>query len=90
MRRSISTRIVIRAYGYERFYLRDLPIHSSQREIGQGEDFADFELFLRPTIDFSGHLMSRGNLIKVLTPQWLADEIRDMHREAAMMYEGEL
>ena len=83
-------RIVIRAYGYERFYLRDLPIHSSQREIGQGEDFADFELFLRPTIDFSGHLMSRGNLIKVLTPQWLADEIRDMHREAAMMYEEEL
>ena len=83
-------RIVIRAYGYERFYLRDLPNHSSQREIGQGEDFADFELFLRPTIDFSGHLMSRGNLIKVLTPQWLADEIRDMHREAAMMYEGEL
>ena len=83
------TRIIIRAYGDEAFYLRDLPIHKSQRLIGKGENFADFELFMRPTIDLSGHLLSRGNQIKVLTPQWLADEIRDMHMEAAAMYEGD-
>ena len=82
-------RIVIRAYGYERYYLRDLPIHKSQLEIGRGENFADFEFYLRPTIDFSGHLLSRGSLIKVLQPQWLADEIHDMHQEAAAMYEAE-
>ena len=82
-------RIVIRAYGYERYYLRDLPIHKSQYEIGQGENFADCEFYLRPTIDFSGHLLSRGSLIKVLQPQWLADEIHDMHQEAAAMYEVE-
>lgn len=81
--------IVLRAYGYERYYIRDLPIHKSQREIGQGENFADFELFMRPTIDLSGHLLSRGNQIKVLSPQWLADEIHDMHLEAAVMYEPE-
>ena len=82
-------RIVLRAYGYERFYVRDLPLHKSQREIGQGENFADFELHMRPTIDFSGHILSRGNQIKVLSPQWLADEIHDMHIEAAVMYEPE-
>ena len=82
-------RIVIRAYGYERYYMRDLPIHRSQREIGQGENFADFELYMRPTIDLSGHLLSRGNQIKVLSPQWFADEIHDMHMEAAIMYEPE-
>ncbi len=82
-------RIVLRAYGYERYYIRDLPIHKSQREIGQGENFADFELFMRPTVDLSGHLLSRGNQIKVLSPQWLADEIHDMHLEAAVMYEPE-
>ena len=82
-------RIVIRAYGYERYYLRDLPIHKSQYEIGRGENFADFEFYLRPTIDFSGHLLSRGSLIKVLQPQWLADEIHGMHQEAAAMYEAE-
>jgi hypothetical protein len=84
-----SERIVIRAYGYERYYIRDLPIHKSQREIGQGENFADFELYMRPTVDLSGHLLSRGNQIKVLSPQWLADELHDMHLEAALMYELE-
>lgn len=84
-----SERIVIRAYGYERYYIRDLPIHKSQREIGQGENFADFELYMRPTVDLSGHLLSRGNQIKVLSPQWLADELHDMHLEAALMYEPE-
>ena len=82
-------RIVIRVYGNERYYLRDLPIHSSQREIGHGEDFADFELTMRPTIDLSAHLLSRGSQIKVLSPAWLADEIHDMHLEAAVMYETE-
>lgn len=82
-------RIVIRVYGNERYYLRDLPIHSSQREIGHGEDFADFELTMRPTIDLSAHLLSRGSQIKVLSPQWLADELHDMHLEAALMYEPE-
>lgn len=63
-----------------------MPIHKSQREIGQGENFADFELYMRPTVDLSGHLLSRGSQIKVLSPQWLADELRDMHLEAALMY----
>ena len=82
-------RIVIRAYGYERYYVRDLPLHKTQREIGQGENFADFELYMRPTVDLSGHLLSRGNQIKVISPDWLADEIHDMHMEAALMYESE-
>ena len=82
-------RIIIRAYGYEQYYLRDLRIHKSQHKIGQGENFTDFELYMRPTIDFSGHLLSRGNQIKVLSPQWLADELHDMHLEAALMYEPE-
>lgn len=85
---TLLERVVIRAYGYERYYLRDLPLHSSQREISQGEDYADFELQLRPTVDFSSHLLSKGNQIKVLSPQWLAEEICEMHAEAAKNYES--
>jgi hypothetical protein len=82
-------KIKIRTYGYERFYVRDLPIHKSQREIGRGENFSDFELFLRPTPDFCAHLLSRGNQVKVLSPKWLADEIRNLHLEAAADYQSE-
>ncbi len=82
-----AERIVVRAYGYERFYIRDLPIHHSQREIGQGENFADFELYMRPTTDLSAHFLSRGNQVKVLSPQWFAEEIYNMLQDAVQMYE---
>ena len=85
-----AERIVIRAFGYDQFYIRDLPIHKTQREIGRGEDYTDYELFMRPTIDLSGHILSRSNQIKVIEPKWLADEIRNMHLQAAMMYESDL
>lgn len=79
-------RIVIRAFGQERYYLQDLPIHHSQRIIEEGEDYADFELNLRPTIDLTRHLLGLGNTVQVLTPDWLADEVHDMHLDAAMLY----
>lgn len=75
-------RIKLRAYGMERFYLRDLPLHPSQRELSETEEYADFEVTLRPTSDFKSHLLSRGEWIQVLTPEWLAADIRSWHQAA--------
>ena len=69
-------RVVIRAFGREAYYLRDLPFHHSQKEIASGEDWTDFEYLLRISSDFYTPLLSRGPNIKVLQPQWLAEEIR--------------
>ena len=82
-------RIVLRAYGMERYYLRDLPLHHTQKELqcDEKQDFADFELFLRPTTDFKGQLLSRGAWLKVLEPQWLADEMRQWHEDSAKIYQ---
>lgn len=79
-------RVLIRAYGKEAFYLRDLPLHSSQKEVENTPEYSDFELRLRPTEDFYTPLISRGAAIKVIEPQWLADEIRKKHQEAADLY----
>ena len=75
---TMAERIVIRA--------RDLPLHHSQREIAQGDDYTDFELHLRPTMDFCNCLLSHGCHIKVLSPERLALEIFEMHAEAARLY----
>ncbi len=82
-----AERIVLRAYDSERYFLRDLPLHHTQREIASEDDYSDFEIVMRPTFDFSSHLLSRGIMLKVIEPQWLADEVRDMHLQAAEMYE---
>ena len=79
-------RVVIRAFGQERFYLKDLPWHHSQREIARGDDYTDFELTLRPTMDFCNCLLSHGCHIKVLSPERLALEIFEMHAEATRLY----
>lgn len=81
--------IVVRAYQNERYYLRDLPMHQSQKLVNKGEDYTDYEYHLCPTLDFFGYLLSRGSYIKVLEPQWVADKIKNMYLEALKRYESE-
>ena len=76
-------RIVIRAFGREQYAMRDLPLHHTQRIVAETADHTDFEVTLRPTADLKAHLLSRGRWLKVLFPQTLADEIRQLHLEAA-------
>jgi len=80
-------RIRLRAYGREQYALRDLPLHHTQRLVGQGDGHTDYELTLRPTADLKAHLLSRGRWLRVLSPQPLADELRRLHQEAADMYD---
>lgn len=82
-----AEKIVLRAYGTEANYVRDLPLHHSQCEIDSTDEYADFELFMRPTSDFKAHLLSRGQWAVVLKPQWLADEIVKWHRDAIEKYQ---
>jgi hypothetical protein len=79
-------RIVLRAYDTEPYYLRDLPMHHSQRVINTTDDYTDFELKLRPTNDFKAHLLSRGQWLEVLEPQSLAEEIIEWHQNAINRY----
>lgn len=68
-------RIMLRAYGLEPHYLHDLPLHHSQRVVNSTEEYTDFELYMRPTSDFKAYLMSRGEWLQVVSPEWLAKDI---------------
>ena len=79
-------RIILRAYGLEPHYLRDLPIHHSQREIRSTDDYTDFEIYMRPTSDFKANLMSRGEWLQVISPEWLAEDIQNWLQAAINRY----
>ena len=81
-----AERIVLRAYNKQRYYLNDLPLHHSQKVIGRVENYTDFEYYIRPTIDFCGHILSLANQLKVICPQSLADRIRQMAMDTLEMY----
>ena len=79
-------KVLIRAYGFEPYYLRDLPLHHSQREIQSTEEYSDFELRLKITSDFKSKLLSRGEWIEILEPKALAEEIVEWHQKAIERY----
>ena len=81
-----AERIVLRAYNKQRYYLNDLPLHHSQKVIGRGENYTDFEYYIRPTIDFCGHILSLADQLKVICPQSLADKIKQMAMDTLEMY----
>lgn len=79
-------RVVIRAFGKEADYMRSLPLHSSQREIDRQDGWSDFELRLRVTYDLTTPLLARGANIRVLEPDFLAEELMYAHDDAVRLY----
>lgn len=79
-------KIVIRAFGDESYYLRDLPIHKSQREIGSGGDYTDFMIELRPNKELISCLFARKNRLKVLSPDCIVEEMKEAVGEMSVLY----
>jgi len=79
-------RVVLRAFGNECDYVRSLPIHASQRELGSGDGYTDFEYYVRPTLELCGHILSRGARLKVIQPQSLANQVYQMLQDAVNHY----
>lgn len=71
-------RVLLRTYNGEWNYLRTLPLHHTQREIGGGDGFVDFSYTLCATHDFKMELLSRITNIEVLEPSSLRQDIREM------------
>jgi hypothetical protein len=78
--------IVLRAYGKEQYYLRDLLLHPSQREINCTKDYTDYEYYLKTTDDLKAHILSRGQWLQVISPKTLADDIKLWLQEAIERY----
>ncbi len=56
-------------------YIRDLPLHESQKEIERNDEYSVFTYFLRPTFDFQQELLWNGEDMEVIEPHWLRKEM---------------
>lgn len=57
-------------------YLRDLPMHPSQKETEKTDDYSVFELRVRPTYDLLQEILWNGDNVEVLEPKWFRDEVK--------------
>lgn len=78
--------ITFRATEREAKYLRDLPIHSSQKEIRTRGDGVVFEIFVCPNTDLIMEFCRRGDRIEVLSPSDIREAVAGELRKAAEQY----
>lgn len=78
--------IVIRAFGTQQYYLRDLPLHPSQVIVNEGDGFTDFEYLMYPTGDLKGKIISLANTIQVMSPEWFAKDIKKTLLNTVSLY----
>ena len=79
--------IIIRAKGDARFYLKDTPLHHSQRVFKETEKYVDFKLHLRPTEDFIGAILQQGDRLEIISPKYLRERMKERLRKALEAYE---
>ncbi|NLA24218.1 MAG: WYL domain-containing protein [Bacteroidales bacterium] len=67
-------------------YIKTLPIHSSQQTLIDNEEEYRISLRLVPNYELIQQILKHGDQIKVIEPQWLADEIKNILKKAFKKY----
>lgn len=67
-------------------YLRDLPLHHSQREIGTDGNSVTFSIFVHPNKALILEICKHGSALEVLSPAEVRDAVAAELRKAADMY----
>ncbi|MBQ9253896.1 MAG: WYL domain-containing protein [Bacteroidales bacterium] len=70
--------IELKVYGKDVNYVRTLPLHHSQQEIVTTKDYSIFSFYLAPTYDFIQEILTYNNLMEILSPQHLREEIQNI------------
>ena len=67
--------VKLKVLSTKRKYFQTLPLHASQQEIETIGDYSVFSCYISPTFDFEQEILSHGNEIEVLSPEWFREEI---------------
>ena len=68
-------KVLLKVYKNKDSYIRTLPLHHSQKEVENTPDYTIFSYKIRPTFDFKQELLSHGEEIEVLSPEWFRNDI---------------
>jgi hypothetical protein len=67
-------------------FLRDLPIHASQKEIGADEESVTFSIFVCPNKALIMEFCKYGSGLEVISPEDIRAQVAQEHRKAAEKY----
>ena len=79
-------KVVLKVDAFQSNYIRNLPLHESQKETERTEEYSIFEYHLKPEFDFEHEIFSNMDTVEVLEPQWLREEVKERLRNLAEKY----
>lgn len=72
--------------GKQHHYLRTLPLHHTQKEVEKTKEYSIFEVKLSPSHDFIQEILSQGDEVEALSPEWFREEVAGYARCLYNMY----
>lgn len=73
-------KVVLKVDAFQSNYIRNLPLHESQKEMKRTDEYSIFEYHLKPELDFEQEIFSNMDTMEVLEPQWLREEVSERLR----------
>ena len=73
-----TEKILIKIYGNDAKYVESLPLHHSQKVEEKNDNYSIYSYCIKPTYDFKKELMSFGNNVEVLSPEFLRKEFSNI------------
>lgn len=58
-------------------YFRSLPLHRTQTEVKTTDEYSEFYYALVPMYDFKQEILSKGETVEVLEPEWFRNWVAD-------------
>lgn len=80
-------RIVLEFESFQAKYANSLPLHESQKVLEENESSTLFELHVKPNFEFIQKILMNADRVKVLEPQWLADEVQGYAKRILNQYQ---
>ena len=80
-------KVVLKVDAFQSNYIRNLPLHDSQKETKRTDEYSIFEYHLKPEFDFEQEIFSNMDTMEVLEPQWLREDIAEKLRNLTKKYQ---
>ena len=81
-----ETTVRLKVYGKQVMYIRSLKIHESQEEIETTPGYSVFEYHIIPTFEFGQEILSHGEDVEIIEPEYLRKRIEDHIIEMGQRY----
>jgi len=78
--------VQLKVFGKQVKYLQTLPLHHSQEETEITDEYSVFSYFITPTFDFRQEILSHGEGIEVISPDWFRNEMVETMRNMNALY----